>query len=235
MHYDSIIVCLTDDHNKTFRESNVRKVDNGRKCDLFLPFDTEYKFLIKKTIPERIILDIEIDGTNITNNGIIVDSNKTFLERFINTNKKFKFVHSDHENVTDPTDPENGIIKVRIHREKKKEYNNYNFPKSYLWTNNEPYKYTKYLNKGDITWTDITQNFSGTLRSTPIMGSSITTNESSATIEGSESSQNIYSSYWNGNYGSPLIFTFFLKGYKKNEIQDKEYLEYLRLKEKFDN
>jgi hypothetical protein len=125
MHYNAVVVSLTDEKKKAFREVDAKKTKDGRRCSVFMPFDTEYKLLVKNINKERRIrLEIDIDGTNVSGTGLVMDANDSaYIERFVDIAKKFKFVKAmgegANEDVADPTNPENGIIKVRVYTEKK--------------------------------------------------------------------------------------------------------------------
>lgn len=83
-----------------------------------MPFETEYQILVKNTAFRNVRLDIDIDGGNVTNDGIVIRSGYTvYLERFLNSQNKFKFVPVSSEGVGDPTSKENGIITVTGHFE----------------------------------------------------------------------------------------------------------------------
>jgi hypothetical protein len=55
-----------------------------------------------------------------------------------------------------------------------------------------------------------------------------------ATVEGSQSNQHFGSSFWNGNDGSPIYFTFYLSGTNRSPEEEQEYQTFLKLKEKFE-
>lgn len=123
MHLNDVVVTLADSQNKTLREYDANKNENGRKCKVFIPFDSQYKIYVKNPSDRRLKLEIEIDGSIVSGNGIIVSAYDTgsYIERFLDTNKCFKFVKASNEAVADPTNRENGIIKVRVSKEKKPE------------------------------------------------------------------------------------------------------------------
>ena len=87
-----------------------------------MPFETEYQILVKNNQYKNIRLDIDIDGTNVSNDGFVIRPYYTvFLERFLNSQNKFKFVPVSNEGVADPTSKENGLITVIAHFEKQPE------------------------------------------------------------------------------------------------------------------
>jgi hypothetical protein len=120
MHNDSVVVTIVNDDKKPLREHDFTKVnDRQKKCKVVLPFDSSYKILIKNQNERRIKLEIEIDGTIVSGNGIVLDKNCTdYIERFINVDRKFKFVKPSSDGVSDPTNVENGLVKVRVVKEK---------------------------------------------------------------------------------------------------------------------
>lgn len=121
MHLEEIIAVLCDTNKKPLRELDSQRVDqHSRKAKVYLPFGSEYQFLVKNQSDRRIIIRAEIDGTNVTGNGLILDAHSSdYIERFVDAAKKFLFVKATDERVGDPTNRENGVIKIRIRKEKK--------------------------------------------------------------------------------------------------------------------
>ena len=117
MAYDSqFVLCVLH------KGSPVREI--GRT--VHLPFHSEYKVRVKNKHPFlRAKARVWIDGRQVSNLGdFILQPNETLdLERFLDesmTNgRKFKFVPLHDGRVNDPTDEENGIIKVEFYREKR--------------------------------------------------------------------------------------------------------------------
>lgn len=115
MAYDSQLV-LAIIHNG----SPVREI-NGK---VTLPFNSEYKIRLKNKHPYlRAKARVFVDGRKASNLGdFIVHAGETVdLERFLDesmtSGRRFKFVPLSDGRVNDPTDPENGIIKVEFYRE----------------------------------------------------------------------------------------------------------------------
>jgi hypothetical protein len=116
MAYDSqFVVCILHNRN-VLRESN-----NGT---VYIPFDSEYKIRLKnKHGYLRAKAKVFVDGRPASNMGdFILSPGETLdLERFLDHSmtkgRKFKFVPVDDHRVADPTDSENGIIKVEFYRE----------------------------------------------------------------------------------------------------------------------
>jgi hypothetical protein len=255
MHYEDVVVTLVDNTKKPFRELNSQRQDKGRKCEVYAPVDTEYKFLIKNNTDRRIKVDIDIDGTNVSGNGLILNAHETdYIERFVNVDRKFKTSRVTGENVADPTSPENGIIKVRVH----KESNQYHVIPSPIviekhvvhhYPQWEPYRRTfwDYSNTpmcGGISQPAVYTASNATLTSgyTTDMHVGATAAytaqaappaESLATVEGAKSYQSFTTTTWNGDdttFGE-VVFTFYLK--LDAQAVDPEYLKYLELKKKF--
>lgn len=241
MHLESIVVCLTDNNKKPLRELNFKKVnDKHRKCNIHLPFNSEYMILVKNLLSNtRIKLDIDIDGTNVSSSGIIINGNtNSYIERFVDIAKKFKFVQATGNgadpSVADPTNPENGIIKIKVSKEKQ--------IINYGWTSTIPNKIQKYpiwTTPNDCYWNTTTysslsnQNSSIKCLRNINTSDNVFTNENiGATVEGSCSNQKFSTTFWNGDDGEPYVFTFYLTGHQQN---DAEYNEYQRLKKKFEN
>jgi len=91
-----------------------------------LPFHSDYKVRVKnKNSGLRAKARVWIDGRQVSNLGdFILQPNETLdLERFLDesmtSGNKFKFVPLGDGRVNDPTDPENGIIKVEFYREQR--------------------------------------------------------------------------------------------------------------------
>ena len=117
MAYDSqFVLCVLH------KGSPVREIGSV----VHLPFHSEYKVRLKNKHPFlRAKARVSIDGRQVSNLGdFILQPNETLdLERFLDesmTNgRRFKFVPLGDSRVNDPTDEENGIIKVEFYREKR--------------------------------------------------------------------------------------------------------------------
>lgn len=292
MYHEKTVVTLCDSNKKPFREHSAERLDKGRKCKVYIPFESEYQFLLKNNTDRRIRLEVDIDGTNVTDSGIIVPANTTsYLERFLNEAKKFKFVPLSNEGVADPTSKENGVIKIRVAQEKKvnpftftpfvkKEEHHHHHYHDYWndYWNKRPYYPTDPLRPfwyssgtGDImnmnlkASNSVNETNDGTAPCSDVTSASYSLNDITikntscsyvapeksdatldkqvdsilrscslgqpgATVEGSKSDQTFISSEWAGDE-EISFFTFELLGLDKNV--DPEYLEYLRLQEKF--
>ena len=116
MAYDSqFVICIL--HNgRVLRESN--------RGIVHIPFDAEYKVRLKNK--HRFLkakARVSIDGREVSNLGnFILQPGETLdLERFLDhsmtSGRRFKFVPLSDGRVADPTDHENGFIKVEFYRE----------------------------------------------------------------------------------------------------------------------
>lgn len=90
-----------------------------------LPFDTEYKIRLRNKNCRRSMAKVFIDGVQVCGLGdfVIGPGSLLDLERFVDDSltrgKKFKFVSLDHSEVDDPTNSENGIVRVEFRLEKQ--------------------------------------------------------------------------------------------------------------------
>lgn len=86
---------------------------------VYLPFGSEYSFLLKNLNTRKALVKIEIDGEEVTAGGLIIKPNQTVdLERFIldgnmDTGPKFKFIEKTQQISDYRGDKiEDGIIRV---------------------------------------------------------------------------------------------------------------------------
>lgn len=101
--------------------------ETGRNYDrkVAIPFDSEYKILLKNKNDRGCTAKVFIDGRPVSQLGdfIINSHDSLHLERFLDSSlkkgKKFKFVPSTHPDVDDPTSSQNGIIEVEFRLAKK--------------------------------------------------------------------------------------------------------------------
>ena len=120
MFIDKVSIALSNSDKKIYREYNYTKLtDNGKKVDVILPFDQPYSIYCKNDNKNRIKLSIDIDGSIITN-GFIVNANSNYyLDRFIDSDKKFLFVRKNHPQVALPSSEENGLLTIKVEKEKQ--------------------------------------------------------------------------------------------------------------------
>ena len=220
MSYDSkFVLCALH------KGSPVREIGNT----IHLPYHSNYKIRLKnKHSYVRAKARVWIDGRPVSNLGdFILQPNDTLdLERFLDhsltSGNKFKFVPLSDGRVNDPTDPENGIIKVEFYRETQplskspvrplsKGFNpdiTDNWATNYV---NNNFTYTG--SGGDETTCSV--NYVNTLM--PICDSSIESG-AGATVEGGYSGQSF-------SYGSdfpteflPVTLTLRLRGIDRREV-----------------
>ena len=239
MHYEKTVVTLVDSNKKPLREYNSEKTYDGRKCTVFLPFETEYMFLVKNNSDRRIKLDIDIDGTNVMGNGLIITSHNTaYIERFVDVAKRFKFVPINHEGVADPSSPENGIITVRVSEEIKPPQPVVISTPYYPYGINNPLWYSDSTQHVRRCSSGHTKHFRscgiGSLNEISSMtaDSSVSVGSAGATVEGSVSDQSFQTTNWLGSEATVTTFKFYLKA--PNQKDHEEYLKYLELKAKFE-
>ena len=94
------------DHKRGVLESSVR---------VPLKFGSEYGIGFKFQNTGRRRLELWIDGAMVTDN-LILDG-ESFLERFMDSDKRFRFVEASNAAVADPTSSSNGGVMVKLWRE----------------------------------------------------------------------------------------------------------------------
>ena len=131
--------------NVIHNEQPIREVEN----QVAIPFDNEYEILLKNNHYRRCVAEITIDGTPVSNLGnfIISAFGELNLERFVTEflyeGKKFKFVPLDNPDVQDPSNKDNGVVRVKFRLEKKIEY--YIIP-------DEDWEYWDFDTEDNIDW-----------------------------------------------------------------------------------
>lgn len=91
---------------------------------VYLPFGSEYSIELRNNNYKRALAKIYIDGTPVTQNGIVINSKTTInLERFIldgnlSKGKRFKFVSVNDSPIHDPNNSQNGVVKIELWLEK---------------------------------------------------------------------------------------------------------------------
>jgi hypothetical protein len=117
MHYDGSIVTVRQlPSGNVCREYQHYRVGEKSQSTVILDFDSEFALGFKFTDNVRRRLELWIDGAMVTDS-IILDGEST-LERFHDSNKRFKFVRSNHTAVADPTSSDNGDVIVKLWKEK---------------------------------------------------------------------------------------------------------------------
>jgi hypothetical protein len=234
-----LVVTLTDSNDKPLREYDFNKInDKTRKCRVKIYPDTEYKILVKNNNSYRVGMNVEIDGTVVTNGLLIVDAyGSTFLDSFMESNKKLKAVFASNEAVQDPTNKENGIIRVELFKEKEKQHDaglssvhhhhhhhhDDWWPRSPIWPH---YPIVTYCSNSPSAG-----GMSGSIGESKCCCASVSPEvktsggifdsqtESLATIEGSASDQRFHCDYtWRGVEDNPHIFKFELLAIVANQF-----------------
>jgi hypothetical protein len=152
---------------------------------VFLPWNSEYSIFIKNLNTQKAIVNIEIDGENVTQNGLLVDSMGSIdLERFLGDSmykgRKFKFIKrtseiEDHRGVGS----EDGLIRIGFQYEKVvRPYYPYVPP------------YKPWENTWVRPWTvDPDSNWYGTVSTNSVLRGGSSFNDPGITVKGSESNQ----------------------------------------------
>ena len=93
-----------------------------------IPFDSEYKIRLRNKNWVNCKARVYIDGSPVSQLGnfVINSQGVVDLERFLDSSldegAKFKFVHKDHGEVSDPDNDENGVIRVEFFKAKQISY-----------------------------------------------------------------------------------------------------------------
>ncbi len=104
----------------------VKETGNNYNRQVAIPFNSEYKILLKNKNDRKCTASVFIDGRPVSKIGdFIINANGSLhLERFLDSSlkegKKFKFVPLTDPSVDDPTSTQNGIIKVEFRLAKEK-------------------------------------------------------------------------------------------------------------------
>jgi hypothetical protein len=230
MHYSSAVITLRElPSKKVLREYNHSR--KGETSEVFcnLTFGSEYAIGYKFTDGLRRRLELSIDGALVTRN-LILEGEGT-LERFVDSDKRFKFVSADHASVADPTSPDNGSIEIKLFMEAPQIAPILHFTHPWIWRGCPTYEAGgqvttsnailrgSYLGHDGATCSDSIQcsnsAFNSTLLSMQVTNCSSSYGGVGATIEGSKSNQEFGSTVWRGDLGSPTVFRFRLRGVTK--------------------
>jgi hypothetical protein len=230
-----LVVAITDNNDKSLREYDFNKInDKARKCKVKIYPDTEYKILVKNNNPYRVAMNVEIDGTTITSGLLIVGAyDSMLLDSFMESNKKLKAVFANNEAVQDPTNKENGIIRVELFKEQDppktivhEEHHHHHhhddwFRRSSVWPH-YPIITCSSLHTNSVGGSiGETQCYCASVKTPEVKTSGgilrglspeVSVNEidtSLATIEGSASDQRFVNDYtWRGVEDNPYVFKF---------------------------
>lgn len=119
VHFTDTVVTLKDlSSGKPFREFDHSRSGSTSTVTVRMPFDTEYGITLKTMDWGRRRMEVTIDGTRVAD--LIFQGGPGFqetLERFMDSDKRFKFVKATNAAVADPTNPSNGDIVVKVWRE----------------------------------------------------------------------------------------------------------------------
>jgi len=232
MYKDKFVVSIIHDGHPV-KETGPKY---GRRAAI--PFNDEYKIRLKNKNDRSCTARVFVDGKKVSQLGdfIIHAGGSVDLERYVTeslTNgKKFKFVSLNHEDVDDPTDFNNGIIKVEFRLAKHRNgikinwdqwnWNNWyvpgKFPEPYKKPPFQWYYYTDNATSGGGSANNITCN------SSSLCSFSNMDMNRGATVEGGDSIQSF--SYSNIDVEEDACTTLKLQlvGLKKdNKVIDKKY------------
>ena len=197
MYQDKLAVAIKN-NGKVLREF---------KDITYLPFGAEYSILIKNLNSRRAVVNIEIDGRNVTHGGLVVNANSSVdLERFISDNldagNRFKFIErtskiEQHRGVQ----IEDGLIRIEFEFEHEFKFNMPDYQK-YLknaptwpapqptWTSPPLWNniYGTICNANDVT-TLSSQNIAGQKDGYMTATGSVNLNDAGITVPGSISDQ----------------------------------------------
>jgi len=119
VHFTDTVVTLKDlASGRPFREFDHHRASSTSTVTVKMPFDTEYGITLKTMDYGRRRMEVTIDGTQVAD--LIFQGGPGFqqtLERFMDSDKRFKFVKATSAAVADPTNPSNGDIVVKVWRE----------------------------------------------------------------------------------------------------------------------
>jgi hypothetical protein len=208
MMYNKKIVVAIKTGGKVLRE----QYRDGNSI-VHLPFGVEYSLLLKNLSTQRALVNVEIDGRNVTDGGMIVDANREVnLERAINgdlnSGRKFKFIEKTEEISDFRGDRvDDGLLRITYRFERR--------PVTICTTPSWPQQWTN-TTYGPITYgsvgcatgsssrmiTSCLRNSGETYKndSTPIgaVNSCYSHDASGITVEGSKSNQSFtYGNIWN--------------------------------------
>lgn len=221
---DFVVVIRPAGGGKTFREYKIDGVgdtSDTRTRKISVPFNQEYEFVFKNMKTCRRSVTVSIDGDEIgswvigaayhRNNPVEV-----ILERFMDSDKRFKVLHQNDGGVADPSNPENGKILIKVTDEKQVEYHRHSFLRSAGGQHTNSGRPRGMASSAGPTYSaDINNVALCSSQAEPCKGMdlSLTSLESNvATGEGSHSGQTFTSTFWNGDVGVPIYFVFVLHG-----------------------
>lgn len=229
VHADNTVITLKEMPSKRpLREFSHTRSGNESSVVVRVPFGTEYGIALKTRDAGRRRMEVTIDGSKVAdlifNGGY---EHEEILERFMDSEKRFKFVEASNAAVADPTSPQNGGIVVKVWRESVPPYVVTTFPK--VHSRSAGFHHGGVLRgcKGvaplgaTVEASCGTQSYSAESvqccaqtnwmqeSAEPFLG---LVGDRGATVEGGASSQKFGTTQWNGDLGEPLVFKFQLLG-----------------------
>lgn len=232
VHFTDTVVTLKDlASGKPFREFDHSRSGSTSTVIVKMPFDTEYGITLKTMDYGRRRMEVTIDGTEVAD--LIFQGGPGFqqtLERFMDSDKRFKFVKATSAAVADPTNPSNGDIVVKVWRENAPQ----TVPICAAPRRDRPGMFGGVLRGMSSKGVEpATPTCGGSLGAT-VEGSrsvnycvetigvssfmnesaptlSYTADEKGATVEGSASGQQFGHTTWAGDLGFPSVFVFKLR------------------------
>ena len=238
MHNERTVVtlyALKGSRKTPLREYNHSRSGKTSNACIIIPFGTEYGLGFKFQSPGRRRLELWIDGGMVSDQ-LILDGD-SFLERFVDSDRRFRFVEATNAAVADPTSPSNGVIEIKLWNEVPK-IPVWNLPitiKRDPWRDTPPHwpwpqPWQPYWYEHNVTCETYEgagcdcsggQHTDCSFATPPISAPSSDAShvlrgmgmgQVGATVEGSASNQIFCSTEWNGDMGEPLIFQFKLEG-----------------------
>lgn len=225
MHNDGTIVTVRELPSKLpLREYDHKRKGDHSNATVVLPFDSEYAlgFKFKDNVRRR--LELWIDGAKVTSELILSD--EAIIERFVDSNRRFKFVRPDHEAVSDPTNPKNGGIEIKLWKEKPEApYIHYMIPQAPNWggilrggpdmgggSGGGRKLMAQSFSSDSIQCSSSSDIQARNCSDTSCFVTSASSLQVGATVEGSISNQHFGHTIWRGDVGAPQIFRFNLRG-----------------------
>jgi len=206
MHHSNCVVTLCDQDNRPFREYSHHREGDASRAKVSISYGTEYKFMFRIRDHLRRRVEFTIDGSQVGE--LIFEGNsQTYLERFIDSARKFKVVHPESSECQDPGNPKNGQVELTV------------------WTEKAPPPPPPRPARRAFRSRGITgQTIGCSGMNSPVFGSSagslgsagpeyeMLTNGAAATGEGGYSNQEFGSTTWRGDAGEPITFQFKIMG-----------------------
>ncbi len=197
MHSTGFVLALRDAHtHRALREYDHQKVGTHSKVRVPVAHGTEYEFLFKNQSFERTRVELSIDGTIVGSNFIVSGLTECTLERFLESDKRFKALTQDSDGVIDPTSKENGKITVRIWREQSAPITHITYTDAIY---HDPYRPYRPATWGDNITTTCYFGSAG-LAQEGVAVNYCAAQVPMATGEGSKSDQTFSSTEWRGDH-----------------------------------